>query len=125
IRGKGILATIYGRRVLVGSRRLMEDEGIATSVLTAEMERLENETRTAMMVAVDGGPAGIIAVADTLKDDSAEAVALLHRMGIQTAMITGDNRRTAEAIARRVGIDHVLAEVLPDGKVAEVQRLQE
>ena len=125
IRGKGILATIDGRRVLVGSRRLMEDEGIDTSVLTAEMERLENEARTAMMVAVDGAPAGIIAVADTLKDDSAEAVALLHRMGIQTAMITGDNRRTAEAIARRVGIDHVLAEVLPDGKVAEVQRLQE
>jgi len=78
-----------------------------------------------MLVALDGRLAGVIAVADTLKEDSALAVRELHRMGLRTAMITGDNRRTAEAIARRLGIDHVLAEVLPDGKMAEVRKLQE
>lgn len=87
--------------------------------------RLENEAKTAMLVSVDGMLAGIVAVADTLKEDSALAISALHQMGIQTAMITGDNQRTAEAIAKVVGIDHILAEVLPDGKVTEVQKLQQ
>ncbi|NIP17796.1 MAG: HAD-IC family P-type ATPase, partial [Xanthomonadales bacterium] len=93
--------------------------------LERTLRQLEEEAKTAMLVAVDGKLAGVVAVADALKDDSLDAIRELHHMGLQTAMITGDNQRTAEAIARRVGIDHVLAEVLPDGKVAEVQKLQE
>jgi len=125
VRGKGVSATIDGSEVLVGSRRLMEEHGIDPASLEGEMQRLEEEAKTAMLVAVEGALAGVVAVADTLKEDSADAIGELHRMGLQTAMITGDNRRTGEAIARRVGIDHVLAEVLPDGKVVEVQELQE
>jgi len=124
IRGKGVSALIEGRRVLVGSRRLMQENGIVPAALEADMQHLEDEAKTAMLVAVDDRLAGIIAVADTLKADSAQAIAALHDLGIQTAMITGDNRRTAAAIAKSVGIDHVLAEVLPDGKVTEVQKLQ-
>ena len=86
---------------------------------------MENEAKTAMLVAADGQLAGVIAVADTIKEDSVQAIAALHDMGIQTAMITGDNQHTAEAIAKVVGIDHVLSEVLPDGKVDEVQKLQQ
>jgi Cu+-exporting ATPase len=89
------------------------------------MVRLENEAKTAMLVAVDNQLAGVVAVADTLKGDSANAINALHQMDIKTAMITGDNQRTADAIAKVVGIDHVLAEVLPDGKVEEVQKLQQ
>jgi Cu+-exporting ATPase len=125
VRGKGVTATVNGRSVLVGSRRLMSENKIDPSVLEDELVRLENEAKTAMLVAVDGILAGIVAVADTLKEDSALAINALHQMGIQTAMITGDNQRTAEAIAKVVGIDHILAEVLPDGKVAEVQKLQQ
>jgi Cu+-exporting ATPase len=125
IRGKGVQATVDGQRVLVGSRRLMEENDVDPAPLEETLRSLENDAKTAMLVAVDGRLAGVIAVADTLKDDSADAIHELHSMGLETAMITGDNRRTAEAIARQVGIDHVLAEVLPDGKVAEVQDLQE
>ncbi len=125
VRGKGVMASINGNRVLVGSRRLMAEHGLDPAPLEGDMVRLEEEAKTAMLVAVDGTLAGAVAVADTLKDDSVDALRELHEMGIQTAMITGDNQRTAEAIARRVGMDHVLAEVLPDGKVAEVQKLQE
>jgi len=125
IRGKGVQAVVDGQRVLVGSRRLMEENHVDPAPLEATMRGLENDAKTAMLVAVDGRLVGVIAVADTLKDDSADAIRELHSMGLETAMITGDNQRTAEAIARRVGIDHVLAEVLPDGKVTEVQDLQE
>ena len=125
VRGKGIVATVDGRRVLVGSRRLMQEHGLDPTPLEETLRRLEEEAKTAMLVAVDGHLAGAVAVADTLKEDSAAAIQELSRMGLETAMITGDNQRTAEAIARRVGIDHVLAEVLPDGKVTEVQKLQE
>ncbi len=125
VRGKGVIAHLNGTRVLVGSRRLMSEHGLDPAPLEDTLTRLEEEAKTAMLVAVDGQLAGVIAVADTLKEDSAAAIQELHRLGIQTAMITGDNRRTAQAIARRVGIDHVLAEVLPDGKVAEVQKLQQ
>ncbi|MBA7664778.1 putative copper-exporting P-type ATPase V [subsurface metagenome] len=125
IRGKGVVATVDGDRVLVGSRTLMKDHGLDSAPLEETMIRLEEEAKTAMLVAVDGHLAGAVAVADTLKEDSVDAIRELHTMGLQTAMITGDNQRTAEAIARMVGIDHVLAEVLPDVKVAEVRKLQE
>ena len=125
VRGKGVTATVDDQTVLVGSRRLMAEHGLEAEALEAELVRLEEEAKTAMLVAIGGELAGIIAVADTLKEDSVEAINALHQMGPQTAMITGDNQRTAEAIARRVGIDHVLAEVLPDGKVSEVQKLQQ
>lgn len=125
ITGKGVAARVAGKRVLVGSRRLMEDEGIDASAVEDELRRLEEEAKTAMIVAVEGAVAGLIAVADPLKDDSVAAIQELKDLGLDTAMITGDNRRTAEAIARQVGITHVVAEVLPDGKVDEITRLQE
>ncbi len=125
IRGKGVIAKVGGATVLVGSRRLMQEHGIDPAPAEDQMRSLEEEAKTAMLVAINGQLAGVIAVADTLKDDSVLAIQELHRMGLKTAMITGDNRRTAEAIARKVGIDYVLAEVLPDGKVAEVKKMQE
>jgi P-type Cu+ transporter len=125
LRGKGVVAVIDDQRVLVGSRRLMAEHGVPATALEDTMVHLEKEAKTAMLVAIGNRLAGVIAVADTLKDESVDAIQELHRMGIQTAMITGDNQRTAEAIGRQVGIDHVLAEVLPDGKVANVQILQE
>lgn len=125
VRGKGVTATVGGKQVLVGSRLLMRENKIDPSILEDELVRLENGAKTAMLVAVDGLLAGVVAVADTLKEDSPLAINALHQMGIKTAMITGDNQRTAEAIAKVVGINHILAEVLPDGKVAEVQKLQQ
>jgi len=129
VRGKGVMARLDGVRALIGSRRLLEDEGVDVTSLRIQAEKLEEAAKTVMYTATEKEgqwvPAGVIAVADTLKDDSIAAIRALHDMGLQTAMITGDNRRTAEAIAHQVGIDHVLAEVLPDGKVAEVRKLQE
>lgn len=124
VTGKGIQVAVDGHRVLVGNRRLLDDAGIETSALEEQTERLSTEGKTPMFVAVDGKPAGVVAVADTVKDDSAAAVATLRRLGIEVVMITGDNRRTAEAIARQVGIERVLAEVLPQDKALEVSRLQ-
>lgn len=124
VTGKGVRAVVDGKEVKVGSTKLMEGMGLDKS-LDVEMKRLEDEAKTAMLVVVDGKAAGIIAVADTLKEDSVDAIKELERMGIRTAMITGDNKRTAEAIARKVGISRVLAEVLPEEKVAEVKRLQD
>ncbi len=125
LRGRGVAATVNGTRVLVGSRQLMEENGLDPTPLETVLRRLEEEAKTAILVAVDGRLSGVLAVADPLKEDAARAVRELHRLGLRTAMLTGDNRRTAEAVARRVGIDEVRAEVLPDGKVAEVRRLQE
>jgi Cu+-exporting ATPase len=124
IRGKGVSGTVNNKHVLVGSRRLMTEYNLDPTSLEDELIRLEEEAKTAMLVAVNGELVGVIAVADAMKSDSAAAINALHEMGIQTAMITGDNQRTADAIARIVGIDHVLAEVLPEGKVNEVQKLQ-
>ncbi|NOZ64424.1 MAG: copper-translocating P-type ATPase [Caldiserica bacterium] len=124
IRGKGVIASVKEKRILVGSRLLMQEYGLDPAPLEAELQRLEKEAKTAMLVAQDNTLSGIVAVADTLKEDSLNTIEELHRMGIKTAMITGDNQRTAEAIARKVGIDYVLAEVLPDGKMEEIQKLQ-
>ncbi len=123
--GKGVQGMVDKKRVLVGSRKLMVENMVDHEQYMQEMERMEDEGKTAMLVAVDGEMAGIVAVADTLKEDSAPAIAELESIGIRTAMITGDNQRTADAIARKVGISRVLAEVLPDGKVDEVKKLQE
>ncbi|MBC7226421.1 MAG: copper-translocating P-type ATPase [Thermoflexales bacterium] len=125
LRGRGVVATVNGTRVLVGSRRLMEEHGLDPAPLENVLRRLEEEGKTAILVAVDGRIAGVLAVADPLKEDAVAAIGALHQLGLRTAMLTGDNRRTAEAVARRVGIDEVRAEVLPEGKVAEVRRLQE
>jgi Cu+-exporting ATPase len=122
--GTGVEAEVDGRRVAVGSRRLMEARGYATGAIDPEADRLQAEAKTAMFVAVDGEAAGLIAVADTLKDGSTAAVDALHKMGLEVAMITGDNRQTANAIAAQVGIDRVLSEVLPEGKADEIKRLQ-
>jgi len=124
VSGKGIKAELNGFRALVGSRKLMEEEEIDYSSMEPELERLEGEAKTAVLVAYDGSAIGAIAIADTIKEDSAAAIAELERMGLKTAMITGDNRKTAEAIAKKVGISKVVAEVLPDRKVAEIQNLQ-
>jgi Cu+-exporting ATPase len=125
VTGKGIRVAVDGHDLLVGNRRLLADAGLDTSALESDAERLSGEGKTPMFVAVDGTPAGLVAVADTVKEDSAVAVAALRSLGVETAMITGDNRRTAEAIARQVGIDRVLAEVLPEDKALEVRRLQD
>ncbi|RLC81958.1 MAG: heavy metal translocating P-type ATPase [Chloroflexi bacterium] len=129
VRGKGVRGVVDGKSVLVGSRALLEEHGV-TVVVEDEMRRLENEGKTAMLVAVGadrkhpGELLGLLAVADTLKEDAVTAIRELKALGLETAMLTGDNERTARAIARQVSIAHVLAEVLPDEKLAEVQRLQ-
>jgi len=124
LRGKGVRGVVDGKSVLVGSRTLLEEHGVTAAILEDEMRRLEEEGKTAMLVAVDGELLGLLAVADTLKDDAVATVRELQALGLQTVMITGDNQRTARAIARQVGVVHVLAEVLPDEKLAEVRRLQ-
>jgi P-type Cu+ transporter len=124
ITGKGIEVTVTGRRVLIGNQRLLTDAGVPTDDLEAHAVALSEAGKTPMLVAIDGAPAGIVAVADTVKDDSAAAVATLQQLGLEVAMITGDNRRTAAAIARQVGISRVLAEVLPEDKATQVRRLQ-
>ncbi|MFM8320668.1 MAG: heavy metal translocating P-type ATPase [Chloroflexota bacterium] len=125
IAGHGVQAQVDGRQVLVGSPRLMVERGIAVDELQAEIERLQGQARTVVLAAVDGQLYGALAVADTVKDGSAEAIERLHRMGLQVGMLTGDNRQTAEAIARQVGVDRVLAEVLPGDKAAEIRQLQQ
>jgi Cu+-exporting ATPase len=124
VTGKGIKVKVDGQQLLVGNRRLLDDAGIKTAALEKEAERLAADGKTPMFVAVENKPAGIVAVADTVKEDSVAAIAALQRLGIEVVMITGDNRRTAEAIARQVGIKRVLAEVLPQDKALEVKRLQ-
>ena len=122
--GHGVQAEVEGRSVVIGNARMMQSRGWSLNGLESEVTRLQSEAKTAMIVAVDGSIEGLIAVADTLKEGSKEAIAELHHMGLKVVMITGDNQKTAEAIAQQVGVDEVLAEVLPEGKSTEVKKLQ-
>ncbi|MFE0605664.1 heavy metal translocating P-type ATPase [Streptomyces sp. NPDC058892] len=124
VTGQGVRATVAGHTVLVGSPRLLATAGIDTGSLSAEAARLSAEGKTPVLAGIDGRPAGVLAVADTVKDDSADAIAALQRLGIEVVMLTGDNARTAAAIATQVGIGRVLAEVLPEHKADEIRRLQ-
>ena len=131
IPGHGIAVKIDGREVLLGNSKLINDKNIIEDKdselhkeLYKETERLADEGKTPMFIAVDGKLKGIIAVADVVKPSSKEAIKVLHQMGIKVAMITGDNKKTAQAIGREVGIDIILAEVLPEDKAIEVKRLQ-
>jgi Cu+-exporting ATPase len=121
VAGKGIRAQVDGHAVIVGKPAWIEAEGIPVDSLAGEIERLQAEAKTAVVVAVDGKAAGVLGVADTLKEGSVEAVAQMRRLGLETVMLTGDNQRTAEAIAAEVGIDRVVAEVLPADKAAWVR----
>jgi Cu+-exporting ATPase len=124
IPGLGIEATIDSKRVLLGNLKLMEEKKVMLNGLSDRTEQLSNEGKTPMFFAIDQKLAGIIAVADTLKENSKEAVKALHQMGLEVVMLTGDNERTAKAIAHQIGIDRVLAEVLPEAKAEEIKRLQ-
>lgn len=124
IEGKGVLATVDGHEVLVGNKGLLLDRGVDARSLEADAASLEAQAKTVVHVAIDGKPAGIIAIADTLRPGAARAVEALHAMGIDTMMITGDNASTAKAIASMVGIKEVIAEVLPQDKAEKVQALQ-
>lgn len=125
IPGHGIEVVIDGMQMLLGNRRLMVDREISLTELEEQSDKLASEGKTPMYITIDNKLAGIIAVADIVKESSAKAIAKLHKMGIEVAMITGDNVRTAEAIAKQVGIDRVLAEVLPQDKANEVKKLQQ
>jgi P-type Cu+ transporter len=125
ITGKGIRAAIDGRRVLVGRAQLLADAGVDVGGLAADADRLSVAGKTPILAAVDGRPAGVIAVADTVKDDSRAAITALRKLDLEVVMITGDNSRAAAAIARDVGVGRVLAEVLPEHKALEIRRLQD
>jgi len=125
VTGKGVRATIDGHAVLVGRKQLLAEAHIDPAALEDIVGRLAAEGKTAIYAAIDGRAAGVVAVADTLKEDSPAAVAALRDLGLEVVMITGDNARTAEAVARQVGIERVLAEVLPQDKALEVRRLQD
>src|SRR5882757_4622496 len=125
VTGQGVRATVGGRRVLVGKASLLVEAGINPDPLGAAADRLSGEGKSPIYAAIDNNLAGVLAVADTVKEDSQAAIAELHRLGLDIVMITGDNRRTAEAIAREVGIRRVLAEVLPEHKAREITRLQD
>jgi len=125
ITGRGIAATIAGRSVLVGNAALLTEADVDVAPLRETADRLAGEGKTPIFAAADRRLLGVVAVADTVKDNSAAAIALLQRLGLTVVMITGDNRRTAEAIAAQVGIDRVLAEVMPEHKASEIRRLQD
>jgi P-type Cu+ transporter len=122
--GRGVVATVEGRSVLVGSTSLMRDHGVFEDGLSPELERLSGEGKTPVLVAVDGEVAGVVAVADTIREEAREAIDGLEKMGLEVAMITGDNEISARSVARELGIDRVLAEVMPEGKSGEIEKLQ-
>jgi Cu+-exporting ATPase len=126
LEGKGVIANIKGKEVMVGNRALLKERNIQYSELAEEnILKLENEGKTTVLTAIDGKLRGIIAIADTLKETTIDAIRKLKNMNLKVAMITGDNRSTANAIARRIGIENVIAEVMPQDKAQEVRKLQE
>jgi Cu+-exporting ATPase len=125
ITGRGAMGVVDGRALVIGNEALMADYGLRVDALTDDAERLTGEAKTPVFVDVDGELAALLAVADPIKASSREAIGRLHRMGLQVVMLTGDNPRTADAVARQAGVDRVVAGVLPEGKVAEIRRLQE
>jgi P-type Cu+ transporter len=122
--GRGASGHVAGRHVRIGNAAFVGDDGGALQAFLAQAERLAADGKTPVFATIDGVPAALIAVADPIRQTSREAIASLHRMGLDVVMLTGDNRRTAEAVARAAGVDRVVAEVLPEGKVAEIERLQ-
>jgi len=122
--GKGVKAEINGKNILVGRKELMEENGLDVSSVQGTVSQLQEEGKTAMFVGEERKLLGVIAVADTLKEETKTAIEQLHRMGFKTIMLTGDNQKTANAIAKKVGVDEVIAEVLPDEKVEVIKKLQ-
>jgi len=125
IPGQGVQVSVEGKKIFLGNFKLMEEQGLSLDGLEPKAAEFLEQGKTVMFMGLDGQVAGIVALADTLKPGAKEALQALHKMGIETAMLTGDNRRTAEAIAREADIDRVLAEVLPEHKAREVKKLQE
>ncbi|GGM21629.1 heavy metal translocating P-type ATPase [Deinococcus aerophilus] len=125
VSGQGVTARVEGRLILIGNRKLMDGENVALGSLVQEAETLAADGRTPMFVAADGQPLGVVAVADRVRPSAKVAVQALHDLGIQTVMLTGDNRRTAESVARELGLDTVIADVLPEEKSAQVKKLQD
>jgi Cu+-exporting ATPase len=124
IPGLGITAGFKGKKVLIGNRALMRNSKISIELLEGEIEKLEGQAKTVLVLAVDGKAFGAIAVSDTVKEHSKEAVGILQKMGLRVMMLSGDTKRTADAIAKQLGINEVLAEVVPAQKVEEIKRLQ-
>ncbi|MFH1235620.1 MAG: heavy metal translocating P-type ATPase [Parcubacteria group bacterium] len=122
--GHGVIGNIDGQRVMLGNRRLFDREHIDIMQFDADLERLEHEGKTVMIIGIGNVAAGLIAVADTVKDNASDAIRSLEKLGIHTAMITGDNQRTANAVAKQIGITYILSEVLPEDKANEVKKLQ-
>jgi Cu+-exporting ATPase len=118
------VGVVEGAGVAVGNAALMQDYAVDPAPLARDAGRLAMEGKTPMYVAIDGALAAVVAVADPIKDTSREAIRRFHALGLEVVMLTGDHRRTAEAVARQTGIDRVVAEVLPDGKLAEIESLQ-
>jgi len=124
VTGKGVIGSVDGRQVALGNRRLLEELGLAANEIASRPEELRKEGQTVMFVVVDGTVAGIIGIADPVKRSTPEAIRLLHEDGVRIVMLTGDNRTTAEAVAKKLGIDEIQAEVLPEQKGQIVKRLQ-
>ena len=122
--GFGVTSEVEGKRVLIGNRALMKNNKVTIESFEGDLQRLESEGKTALIIAIEGKALGLVAVSDTLKEHSKEAVETLKKMGLKVVMLSGDTKRTAEAIARQLGIDEVLAEVVPAQKVEEVKKLQ-
>jgi Cu+-exporting ATPase len=125
VAGHGVQAEVDGHQVLVGNRRLMDSQAVQIDHMEMDIQHLEEDGNTAILIALDGHLAGVIGVADTIKEGSVAAIDALHEMGLKVAMVTGDNTRTANAIARQINVDTVLAEVLPGDKAAEIKKLQQ